>query len=124
MHAHELTRWLEIGIFIFASFQPQIINPQFIRRQKCSLFKANSLTFLVNLKKKYAKSLQLCLNLCNPMNCSLSGSSIHGILQARILEWVAMASSRGSSRPTDRTCISCIAGRLPLGPAEEHQNSA
>ena len=44
------------------------------------------------------KSLQLCLTLCNPMDCSLPGSSLHWILQARILEWVAMPSSRGSSR--------------------------
>ena len=56
------------------------------------------------------------------MDCSLSGSSNHGILQARILEWVAMPSSRGSSRPRDRTCVSCsscTAGRFftakPLG---------
>ena len=40
---------------------------------------------------------QSCLTLCNPMNCSLPGSSVHGILQARILEWIAMPSSRGSS---------------------------
>ena len=38
---------------------------------------------------------------CNPMDCSLPGSSVHGILQARILEWAAMPSSRGSSRPRD-----------------------
>ena len=44
-----------------------------------------------------AKSLQLCLTLCDAMDCSLPGSSVHGILQARILEWVAMPSSRGSS---------------------------
>ena len=41
----------------------------------------------------HAKSLQLCLTLCDPMNCSLPGSSVHGILQARKLEWVAMPSS-------------------------------
>ena len=59
----------------------------------------------------HAKSLQLFLILCNPMDYSLPGSSVHGILQARILEWVAMPSSRGSSWPRDRTCIyyiSCI----------------
>ena len=39
--------------------------------------------------------------LCNPMDCSPPGSSVHGILQARILEWVAMPSSRGSSQPRD-----------------------
>ena len=38
----------------------------------------------------YAKSLQLCLTLCDPMDCSPPGSSVHGILQARILEWIAM----------------------------------
>ena len=43
-----------------------------------------------------AKALQSCPTLCDPMDCSLPGSSVHGILQARILEWVAMPSSRGS----------------------------
>ena len=46
-----------------------------------------------------------------PIDCSLSGSSVHGIFQARVLEWIAIAFSRGSSRPRDRTQISCIAGR-------------
>ena len=45
------------------------------------------------------------------MDCSLPGSSIHGILQARILEWVAISFSRGSSQPRDWTQVSCIAGR-------------
>ena len=52
-----------------------------------------------------AKSLQSCPTLCNPMGCSLPGSSVHGILQERILEWVAMPSSRGSSGLTDRTHV-------------------
>ena len=46
------------------------------------------------------------------MNCSPPGSSVHGILQARILEWVAMSFSRGSSWPRDWTWVSCIAGRV------------
>ena len=54
---------------------------------------------------------QSCPTLCDPMNCSLPGSSIHGILQARVLEWVAISFSRGSSRPRDRTWVSCIVGR-------------
>ena len=59
----------------------------------------------------YACSVaQLCLTLCNPLDCSLPGSSVHGIFQARILERVAIYSSRRSSWPKDRTCISCIAG--------------
>ena len=49
--------------------------------------------------------------LCDPMDCSLPGSSIHGIFQARILEWVAISFSRGSSQPRDRTLVSHIAGR-------------
>ena len=49
--------------------------------------------------------------LCDPMDCSLSGSSVHGIFQARILEWVAVSFSRGSSQPKDRTRVSCIVGR-------------
>ena len=52
---------------------------------------------------------QSCLTLCDPMNCSLPDSSVHGILQARILEWVAMPSSSRSSQPRDQTQISHIA---------------
>ena len=55
---------------------------------------------------------QLYLTLCDPMDCSLPGSSVHGILQARILEWAAMPFSRGSSWPRDRTRVSWIAGRF------------
>ena len=49
------------------------------------------------------KSLQSCPAFCDPMDYSLPGYSVHGILQARILEWVTMPSSKGSSQPTDRT---------------------
>ena len=55
---------------------------------------------------------QSCLTLCSPMACSPPGSSVHGILQARILEWAAILSSRGSSQPRDRTQVSHIAGRF------------
>ena len=60
----------------------------------------------------FAKLFQLCLALCDPVDCSPPGSSVHGILQARILEQVAMPSSRGSSQPRDRIHVSCIAGRF------------
>ena len=49
-----------------------------------------------------------CLTLCDSMDCSLLGSSVDGILQARWLEWVAISFSRGFSRPSDQICISCI----------------
>ena len=54
---------------------------------------------------------QMCPTLCDPVDCSLPGSSIHGILQARVLEWVAISFSRGSSRARDQTQVSRIAGR-------------
>ena len=57
------------------------------------------------------KSRQSYLTLCNPMDYSPPGSSVHGILPARILEWVAISFSRGSSQPRDRTQVSCIADR-------------
>ena len=55
-----------------------------------------------------AKSHQSHLTLCNLMDCSLPGSSVQGILQARTLEGIAVPSSRGPSQPRDQTCISCI----------------
>ena len=55
---------------------------------------------------------QSCPTLCNPMDCSLPGSSVHATLQARILEWVTVSFSRRSSRPRDQTQVSCIAGRF------------
>ena len=64
----------------------------------------------------WAKSPQTCPTLCDPMDYSLPGSSVQGILQARILEWVAISSSRGSSQPRDQTYISYVSctGRLVL----------
>ena len=59
-----------------------------------------------------AKSLQSFPTLCDPRDRSLPGSSIQGIFQARILEWVAISSSRGSIQPRDQTCISCIGRRI------------
>ena len=52
------------------------------------------------------------LTLCDPVDCSPPGFSVHGILQARILEWIAIPFSRGSSQPGDRIQVSCIAGRF------------
>ena len=65
-----------------------------------------------NVHARYVLVSQLCPTLCDPMDCSLPGSSVHGILQARILEWVAIPSPRKSSLPRDQTWVSCIAGRF------------
>ena len=56
----------------------------------------------------YHAPAQSCLTLCKPVDCNPSGSSVHGIFQARILEWVPISSSRGSFWPRDWTCVSCI----------------
>ena len=62
-------------------------------------------------ERKGKRSGSLCPTLCNPMDCSLPRFSVHGIFQARLLEWVAISFSRGSSQPRDQTRVSRIAGR-------------
>ena len=59
----------------------------------------------------YSEVGQSCPTLCDPVDCSPPGSSVHGILQARILEWVTISLSRGSSQPKDRTQVSLIADK-------------
>ena len=71
----------------------------------------SSVILLHEVKMKLSVA-QMCLTLFDPMNCSLPGSSVHGILQARILEWVAIPFSGRSYWPRDWMCISCIAGRF------------
>ena len=69
----------------------------------------------VHLCAVCTKLLQSCPPLCDPMDCSPPGSPVHGILQAGILEWVVMPSSRGSSGPRDWICVSyvsCMAGKF------------
>ena len=71
---------------------------------------------------------QLCPTLCNPRDCSPPGFSVHGIILARILEWVAISSSRWFSQLRDQTCISCDScvemDSLPLSHWRKSQNSA
>ena len=55
---------------------------------------------------------QSCLTLCDPTDCGLPGFSVYGIFQVRVLEWVAISFSRGSSRPGDQTHISSIGRRI------------
>ena len=67
---------------------------------------------MVTVNYCWSDITQSCPTLCNPVDCSLPGSSDHGIFQARVLEWVAISFSRGSSQPRDRTQVFCIASRL------------
>ena len=84
-------------------------------------------TTLLGIKKE-SEVAQLCLTLCDPMGCNLPGSSVHGILQARILEWVTVPSSRGSFQLSDQTRVSYVSctGRqalLPLVPPGKPQGT-
>ena len=78
-----------------------------------------------NTFKVHAKSLQSCLTLCNPIDHSPQGCSVHGILQARISEWVALPSSRGFSQPRDQpvslTSPALQANSLPLVPPGKYK---
>ena len=65
-----------------------------------------SVSLFLNLHAHLA--IQSCPTLCDPVDCNLPDSSVHGIIQARILEWVALSSSRGSSWTRDWTYISCV----------------
>ena len=69
--------------------------------------KNDSIIFYMKMKVLFA---QLCLTFCDPMDYSPPGSFVHGIPQARILEWVAIPFSRVSSRPRDQAWVSCTAG--------------
>ena len=78
-------------------------------------FSSSSLSAIRVVSSAYLrllKSLQLWPILCDPMHCSPLDSSVHGILQARTLEWVAISFSRGSSWPRDRTHVSCIGRQI------------
>ena len=66
---------------------------------------------LSRIEESESEVAQLCLTLCDPMDCSLPGSPVHGIFQAIVLEWIAISFSRGSSQPRDWTWVSCIVDR-------------
>ena len=63
------------------------------------------------MKESESEVAQSCPILCDPMDCSLPGSSVHGIFKTRVLEWVAISFSRGSSQPRDQTQVSWVVGR-------------
>ena len=66
---------------------------------------------MLDIYESQSEVIQSCLTLRDPMDCSLPGSSVHGIFQARVLEWVAISFSKGSSLPRDQSQVPCIAGR-------------
>ena len=108
---HRITEDLNIGITVWISFAVGNGFPaDFLikhRPQRLTLCVCVSVCLCVSVL-----IVQSCTTLCNPMDCSLPGSSVHGILQTRILEWVDMPFSRESSHPRDQNQVSCIAGRF------------
>ena len=74
------------------------------------------ISMVLNILDSDREVVQSCLTLCDLMDSTQPSSSVHGIFQARILEWVAISFSRGSSRPRDQTRVSHIVGALPSEP--------
>ena len=102
--------WLPTSKAVSSPFQPAIIqnrSPSDTVNRKTTFTDQHWLVCLV---------AQSCLTLRDPTDCSPPGSCVHGILQARILEWVAVSSSRGSSWPRDQIWVSCTAGRFLTEP--------
>ena len=81
------------------------------RNKTISILKLHSLVYIKFWKWKWSEVVQSCPTFCDPVDYRLPGISVHGILQARILEWVTISFSRGSSRPRDRTRVSWVGGR-------------
>ena len=96
------------GVCSFSLFQgifpTQGLNPGFPHCRR--------ILYQLSHKGSRVKVAQSCLTLCNPMDCSLPGSSVYEILQARILEWVVVPFSGRSSQPRNQTQVSHIAGRF------------
>ena len=94
------------------SIPGQGTDPTKVHSMKKKFFELNIVELYLSICSIPYLYAQLCPTLCDPMNYNPPDSSVHGVFQARILEWVATSSSRGSSRPRDQTHVSCIAGRF------------
>ena len=123
--SHEIKRRLLLGRKVMTNLDSILKSRDITLPTKAHLVKA--LVFPVvmyrctswTIKKAESESevAQSCPTLCDPVDCSLPGSSVHGIFQARILEWVAISFSRGSSQPRDEPWSSALcADALPSEP--------
>ena len=100
--------WRDFSRGVSACFNPSSTGIPSKIRQKLVTNPAAATTDAIVFTFCCCSVAQSCPTLSNPMDCRTPDSSVHGILQTRILEWVAMASSRGSSWPRDWTGVSCI----------------
>ena len=80
-------------------------NEKYLMLLNCTL---KMLTMVNSVLYTFMSVTQSCLTLCDPTDCSPPGSSVYGIFQARLLDWVAISSSRGSSQSRDQTSVSCV----------------
>ena len=113
-------RWDAVSIFLslvstrkvpkYKMYLESFYRRCYLSSSHIAFFKILDLFHSVIYEVKWSEVVQSCPTLCDTMDCSLPGSSIHGISQARILERVTISSSRGSSQPGDRTQVSSIAG--------------
>ena len=101
--AHWRREWQTTSIFL-----PWEPHKQY---EKAKKYDAERWTPQVGEGESESEVAQLCPTLCDPTDCSLPGSSVHGIFQALVLEWIAVSFSRGSSQPRARTRVSCIVDR-------------
>ena len=97
---HGTTHWFQIRKEVCQGY---ILSP--------CLFNLNAAYIMQSVRLKWSEAAQSCPSLCNPMDCSLPGSSVLGIFQATVLEWIAISFSRGSSQPRDQTRVSRIVDR-------------
>ena len=104
---HQSFQW----VFSVDSFRINWFDLLALQGTLKSFLQHHSSEVSILLYESESEVTQLCLTLCHPVDCSLPGSSVHGILQARILEWVVISFSRGSSRLRNPTWVSRIVGR-------------
>ena len=106
----DIRRWrMKLKWYTEGNIWPHILTYKYSSIYTCGILHIHAVLCLVT---------QIMFDSCDPMDCSPPGSSVHGILQIRILEWVAIPFSRWSSQPRDLTWVSCIADTLssePLG---------
>ena len=112
---HLLYRHWQRAVLKTPSSQAYSECPQSLRLERIQTHLGHSVCSIARVKSSSCCLVWLllsCVWLCDPTDCGPTGSSVHGILQARIVEWVAISFSKGSSRPRDLTPDSCLVGKF------------